>query len=262
MPTHTLVLSPRYTSDSRVLRNAALQAGWHVERLGGWHILDRLYGRDVVLYGEPSFIEVIAASLHLSLLDAPFDWLLHLPPRYRKRSIELSTLGAARVISQPTFVKPADGRKGFEGKVYVSGAHLPSSDILPDTTPVLMAEPVRWEVEFRCFLLEREVMTISPYILQGKLALTETGTWEASPTEYKQAQAFLETMLADQTVPLPPAIVIDVGKIQKRGWAVLEANAAWGAGLYGCDPASVLSVLARACLRREQLTEDDARWAI
>jgi len=34
-----------------------------------------------------------------------------------------------------------------------------------------------------------------------------------------------------------------VGHIKDRGWAVVEANAAWGSGLYGCDPVKVLEVL-------------------
>lgn len=33
-------------------------------------------------------------------------------------------------------------------------------------------------------------------------------------------------------------------------------------GIYGCDPARVLSVLARACIKREHLTENDAAWAL
>lgn len=36
-----LVLSPRYSSDSRILRQAALQLGWHTERLGGWDVPER-----------------------------------------------------------------------------------------------------------------------------------------------------------------------------------------------------------------------------
>src|SRR5687768_8738263 len=32
----TLVLSPRYTDDSKALRAAAGRAGWKTERLGGW----------------------------------------------------------------------------------------------------------------------------------------------------------------------------------------------------------------------------------
>lgn len=45
---------------------------------------------------------------------------------------------------------------------------------------------------------------------------------------------------------LPRAAVIDVGVIAGRGWAVVEQNAAWGSGIYGCDPQQVLEVLRHA----------------
>lgn len=77
----------------------------------------------------------------------------------------------------------------------------------------------------------------------GELALTEDGIWQASPAEYEQAQTYIETLRADPDVPLPPAVVLDIGKIRDRGWAVVEANTAWGAGIYGCDSTRVLSVL-------------------
>lgn len=153
MTIRTLVLSPRYTTDSRALRVAALQAGWNVERLGNWRVPEHLRGREVALYGEPLFVEVIAAGLSLAMLDVPCEWLPQLPLRHRHRSIELTTLGEARNLTQPTFVKPADGRKSFEGKVYASGAALPSSEALPDETRVFTAEPVIWDIEFAALCL-------------------------------------------------------------------------------------------------------------
>lgn len=63
-------------------------------------------------------------------------------------------------------------------------------------------------------------------------------------------------------VPAPLGVVLDVGVIEGRGWAVVEANAAWGSGIYGCDPAAILPVLARACSRREVVEAADMRWII
>ncbi|MFC5750676.1 ATP-grasp domain-containing protein [Actinomadura rugatobispora] len=253
----TLLLSPRYTADSRTLRTAAGVAGWGVERLGGWRAPGRLRDRDVVLYGEPLFVEVIAAQLGRAMLDAPADWLPNLPEHHRKRRIETTTLGEARTRKGPAFVKPADGRKGFEGAVYTNGAGLP--DARPDDTPVLVADPVTWEVEFRCFVLEGQVATLSPYLREGELAQTDDGHWPASPAELSQAQDYVAELLAE--IDVPPAIVIDVGRIDGHGWAVVEANSAWGAGVYGCDPTRVLDVLARACVPRASLTPNDTRWA-
>jgi hypothetical protein len=36
--------------------------------------------------------------------------------------------------------------------------------------------------------------------------------------------------------------------IAGRGWAVVEQNSAWGAGIYGCDPEKVLAVLRHAAV--------------
>jgi len=252
-----LVLSPRYSADSRVLRRAAYQAGWHVERLGGWQAPERLSGRKLIFAGELSFMKVIAHTLSWALLDAHPDWLLHLPWRYNKRALQGMTLSEARTLSQPTFVKPTI-EKLFESRVYSSGAHLPEA--LPDTTAVLTSEPVCWDVEFRFFVRERRVMTFSSYWRGNHPTRRDDGTWEAELAEVVEAQDFLNALLADPSVKIPPTIVIDIGKIRDRGWAVVEANAAWAAGIYGCDPLQVLLTLERACVHRDQLTADDALW--
>ncbi|WP_433332168.1 ATP-grasp domain-containing protein [Spirillospora sp. CA-294931] len=253
----TLVLSPRYTSDSKALRAAAGRCGWAAERLGGWRAPAHLRGRDdLALYGEPTFAEVIAAQLGLSLIDAPQDWLPGLPERHLRRALTRTTLAEARASAgPPMFVKPADGRKGFEGRVY-EAAGLPDERFLPGSTGVLVAEPVVWDVEFRCHVLAGEIVAMSPYLREGELALTADGRWHASDEEERAAREYASTLLAE--VALPPAVVVDVGHVRGRGWAVVEANAAWGAGLYGCDPEIVLRVLARACAPRES----DAEWIV
>ena len=63
------------------------------------------------------------------------------------------------------------------------------------------------------------------------------------PPDDAELRAFVERILADVRVPLPRAVVMDVGVIRGRGWAVVELNAAWGSGIYGCDPTEVLKVL-------------------
>jgi hypothetical protein len=256
-----LVLSPRYTSDSKILRAAAGRLGWKAERSGGWRAPAHMRGQDVVLYGEPTFVEVIASQVGVALLDVPSDWLPGLPERHRRRSIAVSTLGDMREsLSEPVFVKPADGRKAFEGKVHRSGDELPGRDVLPDETPVFVSEPVRWDVEFRCHVLEGQVVTMSPYLLDGELALAEDGLWHAPEQDVQEAREYAALVLEE--VPVPPGTVLDIGRIHGRGWAVVEANAAWGAGLYGCDPEQVLRVLARSCLRREHVTSTDCDWVV
>ncbi len=58
------------------------------------------------------------------------------------------------------------------------------------------------------------------------------------------AKAFIAEVGCE--MDLPRAVVVDVGLIAGRGWAVIEFNAAWGAGLNGCDPEKVLPAILAA----------------
>ena len=46
---------------------------------------------------------------------------------------------------------------------------------------------------------------------------------------------------------IPEAVVIDVGYIANSGWAVIESNAAFASGIYGCEAAKVLPLLLHTC---------------
>ena len=142
------------------------------------------------------------------------------------------------------------------------GSELPEIESLGAMSPVLVSEPVSWESEFRCFALEKRVAAMSIYSRNGDLVETEDGTWPASPSESKDALDFANQVLQDARVSFPSAGVLDVGVITNSGWAVVEANACWGAGIYGCDPRSVLKTLARACVKRTALAEADRQWVI
>jgi hypothetical protein len=255
----TLVLPPRYTEDTQAMWRAAIAAGWDVERLPGWRATENLAGKDVVLYGEPLFSNVVAGSLGIALLDSPPNWLTELPDEYRRRWVRASTLKEARALNERAFIKPAID-KCFPAGVYSSGPS--ASELLDDSMSVLIAEPVRWEVEYRCFVLQRRVLTWSPYFRDGQLTRAEDGSWPAPVVEMENAIRFAQLVLKDGRVRLPNAAVMDVGIIDGRGWAVVETNAAWGSGIYGCDPHEVLKVVQRSCVRRDRLSADDAKWSV
>jgi ATP-grasp domain-containing protein len=256
-----LVLSPRYTPDSAALWKAAIQLGWSVERLQSHRPPDRLRGADLAIYGEALFTNIVANELGIALLEPTFDWVTRLPEVYRQREIKFTTLKEARTITKPTFIKPAYD-KSFDAQVYEPGFNQPVFAHLPDDLPVLVAEPVSWEAEFRCFVLEREVQTISIYSRRGELAEGEDDTWSASEAEIEGVIRFSARLLQDAVVDMPPAFVMDIGQITNRGWAVVEANPAWASGIYGCDPAKILAVLKCACLKREVLSASDSRWVL
>jgi hypothetical protein len=241
----TLILTPRYTDDAQALWKAATGLGWAVERLARWRVPPALQAlREPVLYGEALFGPMLAAQLGIELLDPAEDWLVRLPSAYRRRAIALTTLGQARQAAAPAFVKPPND-KSFPAAVY-SGAELPTE--YDDDMPVLVSEVVCWEKEFRCFILERRLRTFSVYARAGQVQ-REAG-FHSTPDEDAQVQAFIAGLLADPAVDLPAATVVDVGLIAGVGWACVEQNAAWGAGIYGCDPGQVLAVLQGASVRR------------
>jgi hypothetical protein len=257
----TLVLPSRYTSDTIRLWKAALELGWTAERLQDWHPPAGLRERDPVLYGEPMFAVAVAEALGLALVEPTLDWLTSLPPGYLNRQVRFLTFGEVEQIGHTAFFKPADD-KCFPAAVYVSGTALRDLYDLPAAIPILISDPVEWEVEYRCFIADGVVRALSPYLRDGELVETEDGDWSAPSSEFEDAKAFASMVLADPAVPFPPAVVLDIGIIRGRGWSVVEANPAWSSGIYGCSSREVLAVIQRACVKHSTVRPEDRPWIL
>ena len=242
----TLLLTPRQTEDSHELWRACIRRGWPVVRVHGWKVPD-VGSKDVAVYAEPLLAGHIAKTVGLDLLQPADDWLPSLPEQWRKRSVKLATMKEARAILEPSFVKSAAGKE-FDARVYACGNELPRGERIEDSLPVLIQEIVDWEVEYRCFVSNRAVKTASSYWRHGQEPRSEDGAWASD--ELPQAVEFCNAFLRDPQVQVIEACVIDVGLISGRGWAVIECNAAWSSGIYGCDGVEVLPVLRAACRSR------------
>jgi hypothetical protein len=230
------------TDDSVALWRAAGRRGWAVERLTRFRPPDGfgVAGRPV-LYVEALTAPLFAEALRLRLVEPATDAMPNLPARYRGRAIRLASLGEARrSLVEAAFVKPPND-KSFKAGVY-RGTDLPAE--FADDSPVLVQEIVRWRSEFRCFVLDRQVWTWSVYDRDDG-SPREDG-YAHTPGEADAVEAFMRSLLADPGVTLPRACVVDVGQLLTGEWAVVELNAAWGAGLYGCDPDAALDVLYHA----------------
>jgi hypothetical protein len=239
----TLILTPRYSEDAQALWRAATQLGWQVERLVNWRLPEDLkLVEEPVLYVEALMSESIASQLGRRLLEGGHDWLPQLPAAYRHRWVYLSTLGEVRQSGKTAFVKPPND-KSFPARVYT---HVDLPTDYPDDTPILVAEIVYWEKEFRCFILNRTMQTFSIYLRDGELQSKHD--FIHTEDEEREVRNYIENLLSDDRVEIPQATVIDIGVIRDRGWAVVEQNAAWGSGLYGCDPLMVLEVLRYATI--------------
>lgn len=92
-------------------------------------------------------------------------------------------------MAHPAFVKPATG-KAFVARVYPTSAELPGeSQRLAQATPILVAEPVRWEIEFRFFCPgaagdDRLSLTAQPHTSHAsrKMMCGRARGWEGNGT--------------------------------------------------------------------------------
>lgn len=191
----TLLLSAHSTEDNQALWRAAVRSGWNVERVRGLTLPESLTDDELVLYVEALFAPEIAKKLSLMLIGPEEDWLVKLPWEYRKREVRLATLGEARKLKEPAFVKPPN-EKLFTAKVFTSGSELPVD--YDDSMAVLIAEPVTFEVEYRCFVLDRAIRTMSSYLRRGRLARLDD--FAAPDDERRETAEFGRRLLADNSV--------------------------------------------------------------
>ncbi len=217
----TLLMSSRHTADDQALWRAAIGRQWSVARARGIRLPD-IDDSEIVVYVEALYAPTIAAMIGRKLLDPAEDWLVNVPFEFSKRKIAITSLEKARGLTTPTFVKPPND-KSFKAQVYESGAGLPPE--FDDNMRILVAEPVQWSSEFRCFCLDGKVSTVSPYLRSGIHA--GRSDYRALESELREAIEFTESVLSSMAAITPPAVVLDVGQIVDRGWAVVEANGAW-----------------------------------
>jgi hypothetical protein len=126
-------------------------------------------------------------------------------------------------------VKPVTPKQ-FRGAVYISPEGLAAECRgLPQDTAVFVAETVTLTAEVRSFVLDGHVLDAAVYEGSAELAGASAFITELTPT-----------------VRLPRTVVVDVGFVANRGWAVIEFNAAWGAGLNGRNATKVLPAILAA----------------
>jgi hypothetical protein len=139
----TVLLGPRATDDSVAIWRICVANQWPVHRIQAWRVPEELRScqNNIIIYGEPLFAEAVADQMELVLLEPAIDWLTTVPQKYLSRKIEFMTLGSARLLASPAFVKPADG-KIFDPKVYVTGKDLPSEEQVDQASP--SSAPASW----------------------------------------------------------------------------------------------------------------------
>lgn len=255
----TLVLSTWSLPAAVALAEAAKNAGWQAYALDDQPDL-RPRGK-IVFYGGTDVALMVAARFQIALLEPTFDLLSQLPQEFRSREVEYVPFRDLSRLKSPTFVKPADAlNKRFDAGVYSNIRDIRIQGEVNADCPVLIAEPVDWSAEFRCFIVDRKIVAWSPYVSFGRPNWKPFSRGTISDQPPPSVAAFCNRLFSRPEILIPPAFVMDIGLIDDRGWAVVEFNPAWCSGVLGADPAKVIAVLDRACQDSARLRIADQRW--
>ncbi len=153
----------------------------------------------------------------------PADYPDSLQP-YLRRRIWKSTLGVIeqRILdgdSAPVFVKPAERRKNFTGRIF---ATIDDFRVIGDVSrrqPVWCSEVVAWASEYRVYVVKHEIGAVKHY--GGDTAITpDLQVIEAALAAYRAAGS------------APAAYGIDFGVLATGETALVEANDGYSLGAY------------------------------
>jgi hypothetical protein len=257
----TLLLSTWSLPASRALADAAREAGWGAYAFD--ETADAKIRGKVVFYGGTDRALAVASRFHLALLEPPLDLLARLPLEFRRRAVEYGSFGDLGRLKAAAFVKPADAlNKAFDAGIYANAREIRTPKGVEPSGPVLLAEPVEWSAEYRCFILEGQVAAWSPYLSFGRPVWKPFAQGTLAGQTPPNVRSFCERLFSRSGVSFPPAFVMDVGLIDERGWAVVEFNPVWCSGVLGADPRKVLAVLDRACQDERRLSGAERQWVI
>ena len=224
-----LVVPNKPDSERDAVADAWELAGGSVERLARFWEPPPIPRERARLYGPDTFALVVAEKLGIDLAQPDPYAVFKCPGGLLGRAVSVERLGAAAALNFPCFLKPVVPKQ-FRAAVFDSYAELQAETRgLHDATELLRSEVVTIVAEARSFVLDSVAQSCALY--EG------TGDVDSAAKTCERVAMALE---------LPRAFVLDVGLLEDGRWVFIEANAAWGAGLNGCDPHRVLACLAAA----------------
>lgn len=126
---------------------------------------------------------------------------------------------------------------------------------VPHNSIIQMSDPYLFAVEYRCFVLNHEVVTHSVYLREG---VTVYDGAESSSTETREVLPFASDVAAwlQENKLAPTSYVLDVGLDSAGSLAVVELNPAWCSGWYDCD----MDAVAETVYAASTSTENDFKW--
>jgi hypothetical protein len=258
----TLIVASQSVLYDQTLAEAAKAKGWRVVVSDSDSFPVRC--DEPVLYVSTDLAMAATHKLDIGLIEPPLDLLTQVPDRFLRRTVEFAHFTDLGRLSRPAFIKPADPLdKWFDAGIYSSVRMIRTRDIDRPAAPVLLSEPVEWSAEYRCFVLNGQLVEWSPYLSFGRPVWKVHARNRGQPSRVPDPVGIIVTgLLGGMGRSLPPTFVVDVGLIEDRGWAVVEFNPVWCAGLLGANPRKVLPLLRRATRPLAAMDDGDRQWFV
>ncbi|MEL6181604.1 MAG: ATP-grasp domain-containing protein, partial [Myxococcota bacterium] len=225
-----------------------------------YEVCDRFEG-PLAFHGDVDSGIQATAQGRLMVLEPPVQLLSRVSAHHLKRLVRSMTLEQARAIRHPAFIKPAapEHKRLFDAGVYRDGRDIRSRG-RDEQVLVLCSEPLEWLMEVRCFVAHGQVRAMAMYQQSGRWYRCGEPRWPMSQAFQAHVQGVVAALMAEHGNWIPPGVVLDVGLLAERGWALVEANPAWSATLYGSDVQGVLDTLACCTRTPETLLDHEKRW--
>ncbi len=215
----SLLLPDKPDAERDSVADAWVAAGGDAIRIGRFWDPPAADPRTVRVYGSANFCMILQQKLGFALVSPDDDLIFSVPQQYLRRRVTRELLGTSGDLTFPLFVKPLVP-KLFAARVYTARADLEEECRgLAGDTVLIVSQPVTFTAEARCFALHGAILDCAVY----------EGADDPAP-----AAALAAAALNAITAPT------------RDGWCLLEFNAAWGAGLNGCDARRILPCIAAA----------------
>jgi len=244
MTNNVLILSRRYSRDSQLLYNAAINNSWKVWRFVTRDIPDWVRDGDVTIYCETAFADYLASELNIQLLTPSDSVLPTLPLNLVKRNIEYTLYKNFIKPVEKKFIKPAD-YKFFPAGVYSVDDEIPGISYCQDEDPILISDIVTFVDEYRLFVTNGRIVTGSSYVKDMLFVGDQSGELDLSADLLDFANDVITTIKEC----MPDSYVLDIGTLDTGDFAVIEFNPSWASGIYGSDPEKILYSIKSSCKR-------------
>lgn len=144
------------------------------------------------------------------------------------RKMWKATLGEARRLVEPTFIKPAEEEKLFTGFIWRGGGmEAVRVATCPDETLVWCSEVVRFVSEYRVYIKDDEILGVHLY----------KGDWSHALDKW------VVTTAIEKYKSSPRAYCLDFGVTSQAYTKLVEANDAYALGNYGLPSALYAQLL-------------------